>query len=138
MRHSFRRTELLFKLEVGFLENDISPFTGIDKSLSKLLTTTRTSIIINSKLINKGKYNEDANRYIPGTLSLKFQGMFNDVITREQPTHILYKDMENLKFQMMLLLNHYVNPNSFYNCFPIKMEKQQTQIMTMTVNNNDK
>lgn len=67
---------------------------------------------------------KDVNRYIPGTLSLKFQRMFDDVITREQPTHISYKDMENLKFQMMLLLNHYVNPNSFYICFPIKMEKQ--------------
>ena len=46
MRHSFR-TESLFNLEDDFLENDILLFYKNQyKALSKMLTTTKTNIII--------------------------------------------------------------------------------------------
>ena len=51
MRHSFR-AELLFSLEVGFLENDISFYRNYYKTLSKLFTTTKINIVINNNNIN--------------------------------------------------------------------------------------
>ena len=49
-----------------------------------------------------------------------FQGTIENLTTKEQPAHTSYKDMENLKFQIMLTQNHFTNPNSFHISFPIK------------------
>ena len=72
------------------------------------------------ELISTGKYDEDIARYIPGVLDLKFQGMLEDIDTREKVAHFSYTDMEELDFQIMLTDNYYVNPNSIYICFPTK------------------
>ena len=53
MRQSFK-TELLFSLEVGFLENDI---------LSQLLTTTRTNVTIIINNNNSNKNNNSKTRH---------------------------------------------------------------------------
>ena len=108
------------------LGKTVSPFDSIRKSSA----INRTASDFNNsnekaqkikKLISKGEYDEDVDRYIPGTLNLKFQGMLDNVTTREQPAHLSYKDMENLEFQIMLTQNHYTNVNTFHVCFPIKI-----------------
>ena len=43
-----------------------------------------------------------------------FQGMLDDIDTKEQPAHMSYKKMENLDFQIMLTNNYDTNPNSMY------------------------
>ena len=73
------------------------------------------------ELISTGKYDEDIARYIPGVLELKFQGMLEDINTREKVAHSSYTDMEELDFQIMLTDNYYVNPNRIHICFPIKI-----------------
>ena len=75
------------------------------------------------KLIETGTYDADVAKYIPDTLYLVFQGMLEDIDTREQPTHSLYRDMENLDFQILLTNNYYMNLNSMHLCFPIKIKK---------------
>ena len=75
------------------------------------------------RLISKGEYDEGVSRYIPGTLNLMFQGMLENVTTEEPSAHISYRDVENLKFQTLLIQNCYTNPNSFQICFPIKIKK---------------
>ena len=54
------------------------------------------------KIINKGEYDMDVARHTLGILDLMFQRMTEHVATKEQPAHISYKDLENLKFQIML------------------------------------
>ena len=73
------------------------------------------------ELISTGKYDKDIVRYIPGVLDLKFQGMLEDIDTREKVVHSSYTDMEGLDFQIMLADNYYVKPNSILICFPIKI-----------------
>ena len=51
-------------------------------------------------------------------LDLAFQGMIENFDTKEQVTHISYKDIENLEFQTML-----TSPNSMHICFPMKIKK---------------
>ena len=86
-----------------------------------------------------GKYDADLAKYIPGLLELAFQGMLDDIDTREKVAHRSYKDMEQLEFQLLLTEN-YVNPNSIHICFPIKI-KNKTNNATdidsdmITVNN---
>ena len=48
------------------------------------------------------EYDTIIAKYIPGTLELMFQGMLEDINTKEQPAHISSKDMEHLEFQIML------------------------------------
>ena len=75
------------------------------------------------KLIETGRYDADIAKYIPGTLELVFQGMLEDIATKEQPAHSSYRDMENLDFQILLTDNYYTNPNSMHLCFPMKIKK---------------
>ena len=50
--------------------------------------------------ISTGKYDEDMARYIPGILELKFQGMLEDLDTREKVTHFPCTELEELDFQI--------------------------------------
>ena len=52
---------------------------------------------------------------------LVYQGMLEDIDTKEQPAHISYKGMGNLEFQILLNHNYYTNPNSIHICFLIKI-----------------
>ena len=89
------------------------------------------------ELISTGKYDKDIARYIPGILELKFQGMLEDIDTREKVAHSSYTNMEELNFQIMLADNYYVNPNSIHICFSIKIKKKKKNLtkhrkLTMT------
>ena len=53
---------------------------------------------------------------------MKFQGMLEDIDTREKVAHSSYTDMEELDFQMLLTDNYYVNPSNI-NIFPMKIKK---------------
>ena len=54
---------------------------------------------------------------------MKFQGMLEDLDTREKVAHPCYKDMEELDFQILLTDNYYVNPSNIHLCFPMKFKK---------------
>ena len=69
----------------------------------------------------KGTYDADIGKYIPGMLDLIYQGMIEDIDTKEKAAHTSYKDMEQLDFQIMLTDNYYVNPNSIHLCLPMKI-----------------
>ena len=73
------------------------------------------------ELISMWIYNTDIAKYIPRTQDLIYQGMTEDIETEEKATHISYKGMEQLDFQIMLTDNYYVNPNSINICFSTKI-----------------
>ena len=79
------------------------------------------------ELISTGWYHKDIAKYIPNLLELKFQGMLEDIDTREKVTHSSYTDMEQLDFQILLTDNYHINPNSIHICFPIKIKKKSTK-----------
>ena len=76
-------------------------------------------------LISTGRYDKNLAKYIPGLLELAFQGMLEDIDTKEKTGHRSYTDMEQLDFQILLTENYYVNPNGTRICFPIKIKKEQ-------------
>ena len=49
------------------------------------------------KLIETREYNAGIAKYIPGILKVIFQGMIEGTDTKEQPSHLSDKDMENLE-----------------------------------------
>ena len=75
-------------------------------------------------IIGTGQYHENLAKYIPGLLELAFQGMIEDVDTKEKSAHPSYKDMEQLDFQILLTENYYVNPNDIHIYFPIKIKRK--------------
>ena len=58
---------------------------------------------------------------------MKYQGMLEDIDTREKVAHPSYKDMGKLDFQIFLTDNYYVNPSSIHICFPMKINKSTSQ-----------
>ena len=72
MRHSFR-TELIFSLEVGFLENDILSFYRNVKPCQKMLTTIKTNI----NIINNNNNNNNDNSSIITHVSLQIDAHEN-------------------------------------------------------------
>ena len=52
-----------------------------------------------------------------------YQGMLENVTTREQPADLSYKDMQNLEFHLLSIANHYTNSNSLHLYFPNKIKK---------------
>ena len=79
------------------------------------------------ELIGTGKYDADIAKYIPGILQMKFQGMLEDIDTREKVAHYSYKETEELDFQILLTDNYYVNPNTIHLCFPMKIKKSSNE-----------
>ena len=75
-------------------------------------------------LLGTGRYDENLAKYIPGMLELAFQGMIEDVDTKEKSVHPSYKDMEQLDFQILLTENYYVNLNCIHICLPIKIKRK--------------
>ena len=92
-------------------------------------TITMLKIKLKKKreLINTRNYDADIARYIPGVLEMKFQGVLEDIDTREKVAHSSYKDMEELDFQILLMDNYYVNPNSIHLCFSKKIIKSSNE-----------
>ena len=92
------------------------------------------------ELISMWIYNADIAKYIPRTQDLIYQGMTEDIETEEKATHISYKGMEQLDFQITLTDNYYVNPNSINICFSTKILKSRNEASNIdtdliTVNN---
>ena len=79
------------------------------------------------ELISTGKYDADIARYIPGILEMKFQGMLEDIDTREKVADSSYNEMEELDFQILLTENYYINPNSIHLCFTMKIKKSSNE-----------
>ena len=121
-----------------------SPFHCIGESSAIYRTASsyedsREKVKQITQLISKGMNDADIARYIPGTLDLAYQGMIENIDTKKKTTHISYKGMEQLDFQIMLTDNYYVNPNSIHLCFSmkIKSDDDSSNIDTdlITVNN---
>ena len=110
------------------LAKTVSPFESIGRSSSIDRTavnfTNATEKIQKIKrLIDTREDDADLAKYISGMLNLIFQGMIENINTKEQVAHISYKDMENLEFQIVLANSYYTNPNSMHICFPMKIKK---------------
>ena len=82
--------------------------------------------------INEGEYDNDLRKYIPRMFDLVFQCMIENINRKEKVTHISYKDMDSLEFQIIVTSNCYTNPNSIHICFPMKTKKKEMRIVTMT------
>ena len=74
------------------------------------------------ELIRTGNCDTDIARYNLGVLKLVFQGMLEDMDTKEKVANASYKNMEELDFQILLPVNYYVNPSSIHICFPMKIK----------------
>ena len=94
---------------------------SIDKTASDF-DTAREKVKKLKRLVDRGEYDDDVARYIPGTLELAFQGMLDDIKTVEQVAHPSYKDKETFDFQLLLDKNLYTNLNSLH------FEKRQMQL----------
>ena len=116
-----------------FLGNTVSPYnnasrsSAIDKAASNC-NDAKEKVKKIRELIRTGRYDEDIAKYIPGLLELKFQGMLEDIDTREKVAHPSYTNMEQLDFHILLTDNYYINPNNIHICFPIKTKKKTTKI----------
>ena len=110
-----------------FLWPNVSPFDNagefyaIDRIASNY-NDAKEKIQNIRELIKTGNYDADIAKYIPGVPEMKFQGMLEDVDTREKVAHPSYKDMEELDFQILLTDNCYVNPSNIHLCFPMKIK----------------
>ena len=87
------------------LGNTVSPYndggrlSAIDKTASNY-NDAREKVQKIRELISTGRNDEDITKYIPGLRELKFQGMLEDIDTREKTAHPSYTDMEQLDFQI--------------------------------------
>ena len=127
------------------LGQSVTPFesirrsAAIDRTASDLHNASQ-KVKKTKSLIDKGEYDADITRYIPGTLDMVFQGMIDKTKTIEQLVHLSYKDKETLDFQLLLDKNQYTNLNSLHLWFPIRFRKlanptANLEVALITVNN---
>ena len=125
-----------------FLGQAVSPFdvignsSALDKTVSNY-TDAKEKVRKIRELISTGKYNADIAKFIPG---MKFEGMLEDINTREKVARSSYKEMEELDFQILLTDCYYVNPKSIHLCFPMKIKTSTNEANNIdedliTVNN---
>ena len=62
-------------------------------------------------------------KFNSGKTDLVFQGMIENINTKEKISHISYKDMENLEFQIMFRNNYYANSKGMHICFSNENKK---------------
>ena len=110
----------------------VTPF----KSVGKLAAFDNASLKFTNirRLIEKGIYNADIARYIPGTLDLVFQRKFEIVKAIEQPADTTFKDKETLDFVLILDKNYYANLKSLHICFLVKFKKLSNVAQDLDVN----
>ena len=106
--------------------DDVGSSSAIDRTASNY-TDANEKVKKIRELLSTGKYDADIARYIPGILEMEFQGMLEDIDTRETVAHSSCKEMEELDFQILLTENYYVNPNSIHLCFPMKITKSSNE-----------
>ena len=120
-----------------FLGQNVSPFDNagesdaIDRTASNY-NEAKEKVQKIGELIKTGNYDADTAKSIPGLLKMKFQGMLEDVDTREKVAHPSYKDMDELDFQILLTDNYYVNPSNIHLCFSMK-KNHQTKPVILTM-----
>ena len=66
--------------------------TAIDRTVSNY-NDAKEKVQKIRELIGTGRYDADLAKYIPGLLELAFQGMLEDIDTKEKIAHPSYKDM---------------------------------------------
>ena len=76
------------------LGKTVSPFDSIDSSSAINRTASNflkspEKVQKNRKLIQTGEYDTALQIYITGTLDVVYQGMLEDIDTKEQPAHTL-------------------------------------------------
>ena len=98
--------------------------TAIDRTVSNY-NDVKEKVQKIRDLIGTRKYDANLAKYIPGMLKLVFQGMLEDIDTKEKTAHPSCKNMEQLDFQILLTENYCVNPNSIHICFPMKIKKKK-------------
>ena len=99
--------------------DSVGGVSSIDRTVSDF-DMAREKVKKLKRLVDRGEYDADVGRYIPGTLGLVYQGMIDKIRTIEQPAHPSYKDKETFDFQLLLDKNQYTNLNSLQVCFPIR------------------
>ena len=115
-----------------FLGNTVSPLndigwsSAIDRTASNY-NDAKEKVKKIRELISVRQYDEDIMKYISNLLKPKFQGMLEDIYTREKVAHSSYTVMEQLDFQILLTDNYYINPCSIHICSPIKIKKKNNQ-----------
>ena len=104
-----------------FLGQAVSPYedagwpSAIDRTASNY-NDAKEKIIKMRELISTEKYGEDIARCIPGSLRILIPG--------KKSLILLYIDMEDLDFQIILTESYSVNPNSIHICFLMKILKK--------------
>ena len=114
--------KIVTEIELG---KTVSPFDSVSASSAIDRTASNYTDACDKvrkirKLIKTGTYDAGIAQYIPGTLNLVFQGVLQDINTKEQPAHSSYRDMD---FPILLTDNYYTNPNSIHLSFPMKIKK---------------
>ena len=116
-------SDIIFLGEILNLIDDAQASTVIDRTASNY-NDAKEKVQKIRDLLGTGKYDENLAKCIPGLLELAFQGMIENIDTKENAAHSFYKYMEQLDFQILLTEDHYINPNGIHICFPIKIEKK--------------
>ena len=75
-----------------------SSFDNTDLKISKL-----------KKLIERGGFNKNVAKYIPGVQVLTREWMLYNILTKERSGEPNYTDGKNLEFNKILPANHYTN-----------------------------
>ena len=114
-------SDIIFLGETLNLIDDAQTSTVIDRTASNY-NDAKEKVQKIRDLLGTGKYDENLAKCIPGLLELAFQGMIENIDTKENAAHSFYKDMEQLDFQILLTEDHYINPNGIHICFPIKIK----------------
>ena len=114
-------SDIIFLGETLNLIDDAQTSTVIDRTASNY-NDAKEKVQKIRDLLGTGKYDENLAKCIPGLLELAFQGMIENIDTKEKAAHSSYKDMEQLDFQILLTEDHYINPNGIHICYPIKIK----------------
>ena len=96
--------EISDDVEIG---NSVTPFHSVGKipAVDKTPSDFDNANLKVKKirgLIERGIYDVDIARYIPGMLDFVFQGMIEKFMTSEQPADTTYFDREILDFELIL------------------------------------
>ena len=109
--------------------DSVTPFKSVRKSLAidkaaSDFDNANLKVKKMRRLIERGIYDVDIARYIPGTLDRVFQGMIEKTMTIKQPVDPSNKGKEVLDFELILDNSFYTNLKGLHICFLIHFKKQ--------------
>ena len=116
------------RVKLGENLNPLNDATGVDSiDFSADIDDLIKKVSKIKSLYDRGEVDSDILRYVPGMNKIMYQGQIGYIDTKKTYAASTYTDMEQMKFTIELMADHYLKFSNIILCLPITFRKKSNK-----------